>query len=692
MKKSNSGLFRAGLVILLCVGITISTNAQFNLVSITPSDGTTEVSDTLDVVFTFNKPVDMTYTFDTHDGFFMALYLSNPEIFGDPDSVEANGDFTQITFYGVTLPPNTQFTIGIMDARSTDGNLLEYPTFTTFSTGASLGVGSASGTISYPAGDPKRAIVEVRTGPVFGRGEIVGTASVTSSAGSYTINYIPSGDYHVIAMKDADRNGNPDSFESGDPFGLYESDGDKIADMLSFSGSTSYSSIDIEIAIPAYVLAKSLLPDASSYAKSIYADSYLGSIHSFRNNTNGEGQFWIYQFYSPGSEEFSQLLCTDALIAPIEEVMFPPEFSIVEIDSAFINSDTAIDSANANGGSEFLLSHTDIDIMMSLASIDFSDPPPLHKSIPNIPSETPVTLWIIEYEDYSTGEGLDLFIDAYTGAMFDPELPPMAVPTTARPNLEIADSAALLWAVDSELFMVGSTEKGVDFKGETEQWAFMYHSEERDTNHAFLLSGGKVVDEKDLNRSPLPSTEAISDEWIDSDAAIAVADMSGGGLDFRTDHGDSHIEANLFMSDEMGTDLIPVWKFLYSSPTSEDSLKVTINAVDGSLVTGINDGYTSSIPYKFGLKQNFPNPFNPATTIEYEIDNSKSGAAVPVSIKVFDILGREIVTLIDEMKYPGKYSIRFNSNESGRQLSSGTYFYTLKASNKIKTRKMILVK
>jgi hypothetical protein len=92
---------------------------------------------------------------------------------------------------------------------------------------------------------------------------------------------------------------------------------------------------------------------------------------------------------------------------------------------------------------------------------------------------------------------------------------------------------------------------------------------------------------------------------------------------------------------------------------------------------------SSEIPSKYSLSQNFPNPFNPSTKIEYSIP--KSGL---VTIKVYDILGKGIATLVNEIQSPGTYSVDFN----GAELPSGIYFYRLQAGNYTETKQMILIK
>ncbi len=100
----------------------------------------------------------------------------------------------------------------------------------------------------------------------------------------------------------------------------------------------------------------------------------------------------------------------------------------------------------------------------------------------------------------------------------------------------------------------------------------------------------------------------------------------------------------------------------------------------------------------YNLYQNYPNPFNSATKIKYSIpptDNSLLGRASGgfVTLKVYDVLGNEIATLVNEEKLPGVYEVEFNGHsDKGQNLSSGVYFYQLKTGNYITTKKMINLK
>jgi hypothetical protein len=98
---------------------------------------------------------------------------------------------------------------------------------------------------------------------------------------------------------------------------------------------------------------------------------------------------------------------------------------------------------------------------------------------------------------------------------------------------------------------------------------------------------------------------------------------------------------------------------------------------------GVSDIKSSDLISEFIIHQNFPNPFNPTTTIKYHIPE-----LCFVTINIYDVLGNEITTLVNEERPAGAYTIQFDSNG----LSSGTYFYRIKAGSFIKTKKMVLLR
>ncbi len=105
-------------------------------------------------------------------------------------------------------------------------------------------------------------------------------------------------------------------------------------------------------------------------------------------------------------------------------------------------------------------------------------------------------------------------------------------------------------------------------------------------------------------------------------------------------------------------------------------LKFNISSIGIKPISG-------NIPIKDNLSQNYPNPFNPSTRIEYNLSRTSR-----VKIVLYDVLGKEIRVLLDDMEQPGKHSVNFSSDG----LSSGVYFYKLIATNYTSTKKMVILK
>ena len=121
-----------------------------------------------------------------------------------------------------------------------------------------------------------------------------------------------------------------------------------------------------------------------------------------------------------------------------------------------------------------------------------------------------------------------------------------------------------------------------------------------------------------------------------------------------------------------------------------DSLTVSYIGYDKQFKPAFNKNvvYTlQEVPNKFTLYQNYPNPFNPQTTILYDVPVKSK-----VTLKVYDILGREIATLVNKVQKPGSYKVTFGVNNLGKTLSSGVYFYRIVAGKFVKTKKMIILK
>ncbi|RKY90817.1 MAG: hypothetical protein DRQ01_08620 [Ignavibacteriae bacterium] len=102
-------------------------------------------------------------------------------------------------------------------------------------------------------------------------------------------------------------------------------------------------------------------------------------------------------------------------------------------------------------------------------------------------------------------------------------------------------------------------------------------------------------------------------------------------------------------------------------------------------VDTVTTGFTFKeiVPDEFQLFQNYPNPFNPTTSIQFTV-----GSWQNIILKIYDVLGNEVATLVKEEKPVGNYEVKFNA----AKLSSGIYFYQLRAGNYVETKKMLLLK
>ena len=121
------------------------------------------------------------------------------------------------------------------------------------------------------------------------------------------------------------------------------------------------------------------------------------------------------------------------------------------------------------------------------------------------------------------------------------------------------------------------------------------------------------------------------------------------------------------------------------------SIQISYTFIDKNSVivsSGFTDFEMKPIPSKFALNQNYPNPFNPLTTINYDLPKDAL-----VNISIFDVMGREVKTLVREIKQAGYHTINWDSKDNNdRAVSAGIYFYQIQTKDFIRTKKMVLLK
>ena len=153
----------------------------------------------------------------------------------------------------------------------------------------------------------------------------------------------------------------------------------------------------------------------------------------------------------------------------------------------------------------------------------------------------------------------------------------------------------------------------------------------------------------------------------------------------------------VLFTNELPQDSLDKYNLIFDDVTRASDHLPTVADFDFNSIVSVEEVSDKQRPNDFELFQNYPNPFNPSTTIKYSIPTSPQpspsqgeGAreGLIVSLKVYDILGREVATLVNKEQAPGKYGVMFHS----RNLASGIFYYELKAGSFIQSRKMILLK
>ena len=183
---------------------------------------------------------------------------------------------------------------------------------------------------------------------------------------------------------------------------------------------------------------------------------------------------------------------------------------------------------------------------------------------------------------------------------------------------------------------------------------------------------------------PIYSLNYIKDStviWNSSDHMtykISFNQQTSSDTSYIYLNGDGLIEVSISFKKYVGID----YSSLYEVSVSYSNLIGSrINGKEWGQLTGVNTNINIVSDYK--LYQNYPNPFNPSTKIEYDLP--KEGM---ISLKIYDMLGREVKTLVNEHKNAGSYNIEFNANH----LTSGIYFYRLTSGNFTQVKKLILIK
>ena len=203
------------------------------------------------------------------------------------------------------------------------------------------------------------------------------------------------------------------------------------------------------------------------------------------------------------------------------------------------------------------------------------------------------------------------------------------------------------------------------------------NTEEQYSPHAQFGAGvniyGTNVTDPNAFRGLVDETSFHSDSWwVNSDGSGYVHYMETAELEISLNA--NGLEPGLYES-----------KVVVESMTTDEKDTVDLQLTVETAIVGLD---LSTIPLVFSLGQNYPNPFNPITQIRYDLPED-----VMVNITIYDIMGRTIRTLVKSKQTAGYRSIQWNAtNNKGKSVSAGMYFYTIHAGDFRQTKKMVLLK
>lgn len=202
------------------------------------------------------------------------------------------------------------------------------------------------------------------------------------------------------------------------------------------------------------------------------------------------------------------------------------------------------------------------------------------------------------------------------------------------------------------------------------------------TNDAYVFAGTSdgVYRSSDSGSNWIQVNNGLTHPGVTSLAAFEnflFAGTSGGGVFRSSDNGTSWSDVGEGILNRYIVSLVADDSMLYAGTFDGGAYRRPLVDLTVSVVDEGTGG-----PLEYVLYQNFPNPFNPATRIEYQLPTT-----CHVSLKVFDLLGREVATLVNQSQPPGKHQASWDAGNS----PSGVYLYRLSAGSYMTTRKMLLV-
>jgi hypothetical protein len=668
--------FAAGVLL----GLAPAVMAQMTVISISPAHGSINVATNAVIAITFSAALDTSFRFGDID-LPVNVELHPDSAVAAPDAISFSADLRTIQFHNMGLAPDTRFVLLVTGARSQAGAPLSRPATATFSTGATLPGGSIGGTVSY-SGGANGAIVGI-----FAAGfasEVAGYA-VAENNGSFTVPFLPGGNYFALSIKDANLDGdiNPGN---GDPLGGYDPNNDKLVDGFALNEGGNLAGINITLRDATPQTARALFsPTVENLAKAVDANAQLVTLAAEYLAVDGKSTFWNYLFYSPATRTNFGFAGNGDIFFPAFDFREESDTLDVPLPPDWIDSKVAMDSAQARLGEAFLQQYPNAKISGIAGLIDFGSGGGLatrsaspfdgkrklgekqnrHPVLNKAGTASQQQAWLISYIDEASAQFAFILLDVRTGATLSIFWPRMA---TASNFLPIAMIAAQSWAADAALVMLAAP-LGADFspvEGTAIVWHYLFYSASKDSLQLFFVVNGILFGQEEAAEGP---QRPIPPGWIDSNIAGPIAEALGGEQ-YRQSHPEAVVEAYLGYVNPAEPDRV-LWGFNYVSFIPQlDTLTIYVNAF---IIDDVSE--RPMTPNGYALRPTFPNPVQPGQSAQWSF---YTPTAVEAHAEIYNILGQKVAQIFNRQLSAGESLFHWDGRlANGAPATSGTYFVRL---------------
>lgn len=287
-------------------------------------------------------------------------------------------------------------------------------------------------------------------------------------------------------------------------------------------------------------------------------------------------------------------------------------------------------------------------------------------------------------------KSLGLWYDGFFKMIFDPiDENKIYLNKHVYDSLVVSTDQGLTWknarvGLSEEAYI---TNLWINPKNTLEMYCSQGNAGENSGTFSMSTNGGESWFQIDSSLKELADGDDVQGFWIDPDNTDRIYVGLGEQNQFTTE---DHTSGGLYFTDNHGKNWVKIFNSEASKIKADNSnpRKIYFDSKFGlmrftdTLVTSVNE-VRHIIPAEYQLFQNYPNPFNPSTKINYSIPKTSY-----VILKIYDVLGGEIIKLVNEYKPAGKYEVNWNA----ANLPSGVYIYTLQANEFSSSQKMLLLK